>query len=272
MAMMRLRGRRGTTFHPASPMGFHALALPRKKRIPKLREGATIVTGPGNDLCKIISIKYYSILLYHSDHDGIGRFVNSHLDFLDAVSGDSFMLFVATGSDKLPLRLRSLLAQSPESVQDQSKIYASQSEPFSPDSCYLIADAMGIKRNSLPCIVFFRFNRKSAHSIGLLTLENSWFPPSGRQSDKLRSVKEFFRDVFGELHLIFSSGSRGKEMVRFQEQLDKMKSSATRRRYQRELKETAIKVLANTCRRLIKSLPGLLTKAAVQTAKEHLTG
>jgi len=238
--------------------------------------GPRIESALEADLCRMIGIKYFGILLYDRSHERIRFFAEDQLAYLDFISGHNLMMFVPSGTDKTPPHLKSLLDHATDDVIERFQWYMKPSKPFDPDACFIIAESLGLKKSvksrkgsALPCVVFFRVNKKSSTVLGFLQLRDRWFPASKTDTSRLSTMRQFFQDLFGELDECISNGDR-KTLERFRLRLAEMKRSAEWKRCYMEFKDCAIRLIHDSSRRIIKSLPSLIERSVLTVAQKNL--
>lgn len=238
--------------------------------------GPRIESALEADLCRMVGIKYFGILLYHRLHKRIQFFAQDQLAYLDAISGSNLMMFVPAGVNKTPPRLKSLLDRCTDDVRARFQSYMAPIKPFDPDACFIIAEALDLKNSLphskgsvLPCIVFFRVNKKSTTVLGSMKLRDNWFPASKVDQSRLNMMREFFREMFDELNNCISRGDRNL-LERFQVRLQEMKRSAEFKIRYLAVKGCAVQIINASSRRIIKSLPQLIERSVMAIARKDL--
>jgi hypothetical protein len=174
------------------------------------------------------------------------------------------------------INAKSLLDHATDEVKERFQWYMKPSKPFDPDASFIIAESLDLKKSLpprkesvLPCVVFFRVNRKSSTVLGLLKLRDCWFPASRSDTSRMSVMRQFFEVLLGELDNCISKGDR-KTLERFRIRLDEMKRSAEWNRCYIEFKDCAVRVISGSSRRIIKSLPKLIERSVLTVAQKTL--
>lgn len=148
------------------------------------------------DLIDTTEFKIFGFILYHSFNKRIQTFFHLGGDWIDRISGKNTLLFLVEKS--LP-ESQTIIEQilngkrSPGVIRSNHNPLTKAKDlvfsdflthiPYSKDESFQIAESLGIRRSSIPCVILFRkFENilvgEKIKSFALLELKDNWFPQS----------------------------------------------------------------------------------------------
>jgi len=215
-------------------MGRYNIIVPGGGGVGGSRSGSGSYPGQSDEWQEIgakffrkLHIPYFGFLLYHSGHKRLRQFVRNHLSFLDEVTGSKFGILTLVEKHNQPLKIDEILKKQSIDKKINRKIQAwrDNSKPFNPDKCFEIAEALGIPRSDLPCLIIFR-SSNGYRGFARMKLENSWFPDNAKDHEEEEKTKKWLSLLFDRLDNCIQENNTKKEAIReFQKELDKLSRS-----------------------------------------------
>ena len=178
-----------------------------------------------SEICRRLGFPYYGFLLYHSGSKRLQNFLENHLTYLDQVVGSKFGVFTLVEKHKHPLKIDEILAKETIDQDLKNKIqkWREHTAPFTPDKCFEIAEAFGIPRKDIPCLIIFR-SRNGYRGFARLKLDDSWFPTISGDDESLKHTMEWLAKLFDSLEKIMTKNKKDA-LADFQKRMDELARS-----------------------------------------------
>lgn len=173
-------------------------------------------------LCQKLKLPYYGFLLYHSGHYNLKAFLDDHLDFLDRVSGNC-LIFTLIEKRPQQLKIDELIKINLDSdiIKEGFKTLQSGNIPFSANKCFEIADALGIKRKELPCLLLYR-TANGYRSFAKIALKDSWFPSTRTDKEMINNTMEWNKRLFDSIDECIRIKDKKKAIITLQKKCNKI--------------------------------------------------
>jgi hypothetical protein len=196
-------------------------AGPTRKRRTRIR-----VRTVETEICRRLGLPYYGFLLYHSGHHRLRTFLETHLTFLDHVTGSRFGIFILLREHGHPLKLDAILAS--RLIDDELKLeireWRKRSRPFTPDQCLEIAEALSIPKGDLPTLILFR-SANGYRAFARLNLKDSWFPANLENKQSVHETMSWLSSLFDSLEKSMEKRTKKTALAEFQKRMDKLARS-----------------------------------------------
>lgn len=234
----------------------------RKKGKRKIR------TYVGQEICQKLNLPYYGFILYHSANERLRYFLENHLSLLDEITGADFGIFTIVAKYDIRLRIDEIQSGNiDDDLKQKIQRWRERTVPFDPNRCYRIAEALGIPRAHLPCLIIFRTRSNGYRQFAILRLEDSWFPENDNDKDGLDKTVDWLSSLFDALEKSMKIDKKKDAVAEFQQTMDAL--SRKQKIYQpvfQGLKNGLIP-LAQLPFKLIASLP-----AIIERVSDHMIG
>lgn len=209
-----------------------------------------------------LNYPYYGFLLYHSGNKRLAKFLAARLTYIDRISGENFGIFTLVPKHKYRLRIDERMAAGTinEKLKAAVKKWRKYTVPFTPDRSYDVAQAIGLEKSDVPCLIIYRSQGRGYSSVALLKLKDTWFPKDIEEEKSIRKTEEWLTHLFQSLDESIKKRKREDVIAEFQK---RMSALSRKQKYYRPIADglvSGVKSVAGLPFKLINIIPTIAEK------------
>jgi hypothetical protein len=209
-----------------------------------------------------LNYPYYGFLLYHSGNKRLAKFLAARLTYIDRISGANFGIFTLVPKHKYQMRIDERIAAGAtnEKLKAAVKKWRKYTVPFTPDRSYDVAQALGLEKSDVPCLIIYRSQGRGYSSLALLKLKDTWFPKDIEDEKSVGKTEGWLTHLFQSLDESIKKRNREDVIAEFQK---RMSALSRKQKYYRPIADgiiTGVTSVVGLPFKLINILPSILGK------------